>query len=78
MLKQLRTTRNLTRRELATKVGVSVSYIKLMEIGDRRKPAIEVIAKIAAELSLSDDERLRLYDSFGSETPLAAIAGDPA
>lgn len=53
-LKQLRTQKNLTQKQLASLIGVQHSIISFYEVGDRT-PSPEVIIKLAAVLHVSTD-----------------------
>ena len=56
-LREARQKAGLSQAELARRVGVSQGLIWAIERGTKR-PSIEVLAKIASELSLSLDEIL--------------------
>ena len=51
-LKELRTARNMSQKELAKKIGVSQAYVCALELGKRKNPSIEVIRAIARELEV--------------------------
>lgn len=53
-LKELRTQKNLTQKQLAELIGVKNSIISFYEVGDRF-PSPEVIVKLAAVLHTSTD-----------------------
>ena len=64
-VRQLRETRDLTQRELAERLGVSVSYISKVEnerlhFGDY--PSEKFIHKLAVELDADEEELLLLAD----------------
>lgn len=48
--KDLRLKRKLTQTEFATLLGVSTSYLSLLESGQRTNPSVELISK-AAEIT---------------------------
>lgn len=54
-LRALREDRNLTRTDLAAKVGVSERYIFFLESGDRT-PSLKVAQAIAAELRVNIED----------------------
>ena len=60
-VRELRTERDLSLRELATRIGVSVAFMSDVELG-RRRPSDNVLLRIARELGSSMDD-LRRYDS---------------
>lgn len=53
-LRRLRKERNLTQKQLATKIGVKNSVISFYEVGDRM-PSPEVLKKLACVLHTSCD-----------------------
>ena len=64
-VRQLRKTQGLTQRELASSLGVSVSYISKVEnerlhFGDY--PSAKFIHKLAEELDADEDELLLLAE----------------
>jgi transcriptional regulator with XRE-family HTH domain len=68
-VRQLRDARQFTQRELAVRLGVSVSYISKVEnerlhFGDY--PSEKFIHKLAAELEADEDELLLLADKVPS------------
>ena len=61
----VRTSRGLSIGHLARAAGCSVSFLAMIERGERRGVAPEVFAVIARELEL-DDVRAVLLDPYGS------------
>ena len=53
-LKQLRTEKRLTQKQLAAMIGVQHSVISFYEVGDRI-PSVEVIIRLTAALHVSSD-----------------------
>ena len=69
-VRQLRLTKSLTQAELASRMGVSVSYISKVEnerlhFGDY--PSEKFLSKLATELSADVDELLLLTDRVPSK-----------
>ena len=60
-LLELRDKADLSLRELARKVGISSPFLSDMELG-RRFPSEEILAKLAAALSVSPED-LKQYDN---------------
>lgn len=48
-IRRLRTEANLTQEQLATRAGISTSYLSHIE-SDRREPRIEILRRLSAEL----------------------------
>ena len=77
-LKNLRTTRNMSQKQLAERIGVAKSVVSFYESGDRF-PSYDVLIKIAAIFHTSTDylldvERERTIDVSGlSESEIAVI-----
>lgn len=77
-LKELRTARNMSQKQLAERIGIAKSVISFYESGDRF-PSYEVLVKIAAIFHTSTDyllgvERGRTIDvSELSESDIALI-----
>jgi transcriptional regulator with XRE-family HTH domain len=70
-LRQIRTQRLLTIRELADRAGVAPSTIYLIEAG-RTRPLLRVIRQIAAALSVDPttvDEFRQAMEAFGVRDP---------
>ena len=54
-LRELRESRKISQKDLATYCGVSQPYICALENGRRKNPSIEVIRKIARVLGVNTD-----------------------
>jgi transcriptional regulator with XRE-family HTH domain len=50
MVKELRTKRGLSQRELAKLAGITDPYITLLETGQRKNPSLTVLKKLAKAL----------------------------
>lgn len=78
LLRSYRIKRNLTQRVLAKKVGVTRSYIALLEQGMRRNPSRRVLLKIAEVLDLSRSKEYELFlaaQKAAPSIPLMARSG---
>ena len=77
-LKTLRTSRNMSQKQLAERIGIAKSVISFYESGDRF-PSYDVLIKIAAIFNTSTDylldvERGRTVDVSGlTESDIAVI-----
>ena len=56
-LKQIREKRDMTKTELARKVGISIQYVVEVESGRSKPPTLERCQQIAKALALSEDEK---------------------
>ena len=56
-VKRLRAKKKLSQKALADKVGISVSYVSMLERG-QRSPPLETIEKMAKALSVSPAQLL--------------------
>ncbi len=64
-VRELRQAKQLTLRDLATKVGVGFTYLSKIEnhkLEDGHGPSEKLIHKLAAELNASEDELLLLAE----------------
>lgn len=59
-LYELRMQRNVRQADLAERMSYEQSYISALEVGTKGPPTPEFLARLAAVLSLSEDERKRL------------------
>ncbi|GAB3837423.1 hypothetical protein GCM10028799_76540 [Kribbella italica] len=59
-LRELRTARSWSQKELAERAGVTVKAIGALERGERRSPYPHTVRALATALELADDERARL------------------
>lgn len=50
MIKEYRKKRNLTQKQLASRVGVSQAYICALECGKRQNPSLSILLKISTEI----------------------------
>lgn len=72
-LKEKRIERNISVREMAKFLGISISYISELETGNKLPPNSskekygDLIEKIISYLNLSDNEAKRLHDLADSE-----------
>lgn len=71
-----RRTPGLRREEVAELAGVSVDYVVRLEQGRGLRPSPEVLDAFAGALRLSEDERIYLFDLFGS-VPATGRPGRP-
>lgn len=55
-IKKARKNKKLSQRELASKIGISTSYLQQLELGQKTNPSIEIKVKLASELNISVDE----------------------
>lgn len=68
IIKEKRERKNYTTRELGEKVGVSGSYISMIENNKlTNPPSDEVLAKICLELSFTEEEKNNFYDLIDEE-----------
>ena len=68
IIKEERERKNYTTRELGEKVGVSGSYISMIENNKlTNPPSDEVLAKICLELSFTEEEKNNFYDLIDEE-----------
>ena len=56
MLKQYRIRASLNKTDLAKRLGVTPSYVMLLESGDRKPPSMDRLREIVAILKLSAEE----------------------
>lgn len=76
-LKEIRRSKNVTQRELATEVGVDFSYISKIENDRMSPPAADTIVKICEVLSVPPDDLLAMTGKM--PTPIKeAISDKPA
>lgn len=64
-LKEKRRQREITVRDMAERSGVSAGYYSDFESGRRNPPDRKILDRMAAALTLSEEERLILYDLAG-------------
>ena len=65
LLKQLRLSHRVTLRGIASKAGVSSTYISELERGVKVAPSKEVLDKIVKAMNLDRDEASQLYQMAG-------------
>ena len=76
-LKEMRRSKGVTQRQLATAVGVDFSYISKVENDRMPPPAADTIVKICEKLGVSPDELLAMTGKM--PTPIKeAISENPA
>jgi len=74
-LKNKRTAKRLTHKELAALTGVSQAYISILENG--RKPTRSVLEKLAPHLGISEDEIQKLINiNRNTQTDLPSVLLD--
>jgi len=56
---KLRHAKNMTQRELAAEVGISISYLSKIEEGDCSRPRAKTLSRIAHALSVNVNELLK-------------------
>jgi transcriptional regulator with XRE-family HTH domain len=66
-LRQLRKSKSITQRELATKTGVDLSYISKVEKGNLRPPAADTIVKMCGVIGVPPDRLLVLAGKMPNE-----------
>jgi len=59
-LRQIRKDRQITQRELASKIGVDFSYISKIETGALEPPSEEIIIKISKVLEVDEETMIML------------------
>lgn len=64
ILRQLRESRGLSRRELAVTIGRSPQFIGALEADLSKKPSVETLRSLVIALSLMPAERYRLIDAL--------------
>src|SRR3954447_14378742 len=72
LLRNFRNRAELTQEELAERAGLSPDAVGLLERGERRRPHADTVARLAAGLELSADERVQFAAVARRPTPLAA------
>lgn len=55
-LKELRSSRSITQKQLAQKTGISASHISLIETGRKGPPKLSTLKRISVALNLTTDE----------------------
>lgn len=55
---------NMSKSELARKIGVSPSYITMLENGDKKNPSMEILLKLSNALNVNITELTDIDDSF--------------
>ena len=73
-LRRLRDARNLTATDVGRLAGVHHTHVSRMENGQRSPSYLPVLARIAAAMDLSRDERIALVEAAGY--PILAGGGD--
>ena len=56
VIKEYRKEKGLSLRCFADRIGCSYEYIRLIEVGRRRKPNYELLSKVANEMNISFGE----------------------
>jgi HTH-type transcriptional regulator, competence development regulator len=73
-IRELRRERNLSQRDLATKVGIDFTYLSKIEVGRMEPPSEPVIRRMAQELGADEDELINLAGKVPKE--LKAVLDD--
>jgi Predicted transcriptional regulators len=58
-IKYYRELKKITKSELSRNLGVSPSYVTMLENGDKKNPSLEILTKISAVLDVPLDELLQ-------------------
>ena len=74
LLRDFRNRAELTQEELAERAGVSPDAVSLLERGERRRPHIDTVARLAGALELSATERAQFEAIARRPAPLVAQA----
>src|SRR6266571_4953121 len=79
VLEQLREKKQIRKKDLTQRSGLSSGYISLLTRGNRSAPSEEVVAALADAMELDAMSRVRLFEAAGysAETALAAV-GPPS
>ncbi len=73
VLEELRSTRQVSKKELALRANLSSGYISLLTSGARKAPSEETVAALADALSLDINDRLRLFEAAGFPSHYASL-----
>jgi transcriptional regulator with XRE-family HTH domain/tetratricopeptide (TPR) repeat protein len=73
LLRQLRATRSMTVKQLASRSGMSAQAIYSLERGKRRRPRADTVGRLADAIQLSQQERDQLLRAAG-----LGLRGEPA
>lgn len=60
-LKELRTSRSITQKQLAQKTGISTTHISLLETGRKGPPKLSTLNRISVALNLNTEEAQTLF-----------------
>lgn len=60
-LKELRSSRSITQRQLAQKAGISATHLSLLETGRKRPPRLSTLKRISEALNLNIEEKEILF-----------------
>lgn len=63
-IKFYREKRNISKSELARQIGVSPSYITMLENGDKKNPSMEILLKISSALNINVSELSDIDDNI--------------
>jgi transcriptional regulator with XRE-family HTH domain len=66
-IREYRKAKGLTQRELAKLVGIDFTYLSKIETGDMLPPGDEVIARLAQQLDVKEDELFLLAKKIPSQ-----------
>lgn len=64
-LEELRTERNLSKKELATLANLSAGYISLLTRGERETPSEETVEALAGALKIEGEVKKQFFESAG-------------
>jgi WD40 repeat protein/transcriptional regulator with XRE-family HTH domain len=71
LLDELRTTRGISKKDLADRARLSPGYISLLTRGERTAPSEETVAELARALELDIHDTARLFEAAGYSKPAA-------
>ena len=73
VLEELRQKRQLSKKDLAARAGLSVGYISLLTRGGRNAPSEKTVNALADALNLDEEARTHLFRSAGLSYPSSDI-----
>src|SRR4051794_15091625 len=77
LLRNFRNIAELTQEELAERAGLSPDAVSLLERGERRRPHMDTVARLAMALKLPAPERAQFEAVARRAAPLVAPAAQP-
>ena len=73
LVKEARLNKEISQRELTRRTGVDNNTISKIEKGERKKPNILILKKLAIELELDFEKLMKLSGYTNDEIAIAAI-----